>query len=155
MWCCVTELVVPNVWNECAFFFLDCLTLLAKHNTFLWNTGNHSPNDTPHIPEDLNPQMYLYYWNFIFYFWKFFRKMASFINVNAIRHVMLHKKYKLLAYYIKYSSFPYRKYHNTNNTIHQTLTQVAKHCVIALFQVNSPSAPHFTNISALLRTSAT
>lgn len=56
---------------------------------------------------------------------------------------------------MKYSFFPFRRQHNTKNTIHQTLTQRAKHYVTALFQVNNPSLPHFINSSGHLRTSAT
>lgn len=71
--------------------------------------------------------------------WKFLGKMAHFINLNATQHVMLQGKYKLLVYYMKYYSLAYKRYHNTNNTIHQTLTQESKHCVIALLQVGNPS----------------
>jgi len=50
--------MVLNVWKECgAFFFVDSLAILDKKVTFLSNNGNHLPNDTPHFPEDLNPQM--------------------------------------------------------------------------------------------------
>ena len=44
---------------------------------------------------------------------------------------------------MKYSFFLFRRHHNTKNTIHQTLTQKAKHCDIALFQVNNPFPPSF------------
>jgi hypothetical protein len=56
---------------------------------------------------------------------------------------------------MKYSFFPFRRQQNTKNTIHHTLTQKAKHCFTALFQVNNPSPPHFTNSYGHLRTSAT
>ena len=42
---------------------------------------------------------------------------------------------------MKYSFFPFRRHHNTKNTIHKTLTQKAKHCVTA--SSKQPFSPSF------------